>query len=226
MAPWFFAPASADLETSTTPKMQPRRSFSNSPELRAGRGDHWAVGSHQVARHMALTLVRSRTRRSRREEEAAMRKVPSRPPTEEVLREELDQGIAQLPSRLREAVILCHLEGHKQSDAARILGCNQGTLSRWATDGLEQLRSLLAPRRDRYFGRTHRFPLPAECDGGGAGRSARQFGRRRGWQSRTRGQSQFGRCGRANGCGLRGRHGGGPAAFRGRAPIDFSVRQG
>ena len=95
---------------------------------------------------MALTLVRSRTRRSRREEEAAMRKVPFRPPTEEALREELDQGIAQLPSRLREAVILCHLEGHKQADAARILGCNQGTLSRWATDGLEQLRSLLAHR--------------------------------------------------------------------------------
>ena len=47
---------------------------------------------------MALTLVRSRTRRSRREEEAAMRKVPSRPPTEEALREELDQGIAQLPA--------------------------------------------------------------------------------------------------------------------------------
>ena len=72
-----------------------------------------------------------------------MRKPSSQPPIEEALREELDHGIAQCRLRLREAVILCYLEGHKQADAARMLGCNQGTLSRWAADGLERLRALL-----------------------------------------------------------------------------------
>jgi len=101
---------------------------------------------HKVACHMALTLVRTRARRAHREEEAAMRKRVSQPPTEDAFREELDNGIAGLPPRLREAVILCYLEGHKQADAARILGCNQSTLSRWAADGLERLRAFLGRR--------------------------------------------------------------------------------
>lgn len=102
---------------------------------------------HKVAGDTAITLLRTRARRARREEEAAMRKTHSEPtPSEEPLREELDRGIARLPTRLRDAVILCYLEGHKQEEAARILGCNQGTLSRWANDGLEQLRALLGKR--------------------------------------------------------------------------------
>ena len=101
---------------------------------------------HKVAQDTAVTLLRSRARRAKREESAAMRKASPPQRGRTGLREELDTTIARLPTQLREAVILCYLEGQRQEDAARMLGCNQGTLSRRAAEGLNLLRSLLQRR--------------------------------------------------------------------------------
>jgi RNA polymerase sigma factor (sigma-70 family) len=114
-----------------------------------------AQRSHQVktslagwlylaARNTATTLLRARRARQKREEEAALKKQASAPSS--IPTEELDEGIAKLPDRLREPLIRCYLEGHRQEDAARMLGCNQSTLSRRATEGLERLRSFLVRR--------------------------------------------------------------------------------
>lgn len=99
---------------------------------------------HKAARDTAITLLRARARRARREEAAAMRPVSSN--DGDTLREEIDNGIARLPTQLREAVIVCYLEGHRQEEAARRLGCSQGTLSRRAADAVERLRALLVRR--------------------------------------------------------------------------------
>src|SRR5262249_36351194 len=114
-----------------------------------------AERSHQVktslvgwlylaARNAATTLLRARRARQKREEAAALKKQAAAP--SDIPTEELDQGMARLPDRLREPLILCYLEGHRQEDAARMLGCNQSTLSRRATEGLERLRSFLVRR--------------------------------------------------------------------------------
>jgi RNA polymerase sigma factor (sigma-70 family) len=101
---------------------------------------------HKAARDTAITLLRARARRLRREEAAAMRPAVQKSGTPESLREEIDHGIARLPTQLREAVIVCYLEGHRQEEAARRLGCSQGTLSRRAADAVERLRALLVRR--------------------------------------------------------------------------------
>ncbi|MBY0523282.1 MAG: RNA polymerase sigma factor [Gemmataceae bacterium] len=101
---------------------------------------------YKAAHDTAVTLLRSRFRRERREEAAAMQKPPISSPPDDDLRRELDSAIGRLPTQLREAVILCHLEGHRQEEAARLLGCHQGTLSRRAMDGLNRLRATLLRR--------------------------------------------------------------------------------
>jgi RNA polymerase sigma factor (sigma-70 family) len=101
---------------------------------------------YKVARDTAITVLRSRARRARREEAAAMQKSTSSTPASPELKQELDHAIAGLPTRLREAVVVCHLEGRRQEEAARMLGCNQGTLSRRVADGLDRLRSILSRR--------------------------------------------------------------------------------
>src|SRR5262249_45028058 len=114
-----------------------------------------AERSHQVktslvgwlylaARNAATTLLRARRARQKREEVAALKKQAAAP--SDIPTEDLDEGMARLPERLREPLILCYLEGHRQEDAARMLGCNQSTLSRRASEGLERLRSFLVRR--------------------------------------------------------------------------------
>lgn len=101
---------------------------------------------HRVARDAAIDILRARTRRQRREEEAARMK-PSEPSADEAhMREELDSAVRSLPVPLREAVILRYLEGRDQEEAARLAGCPRGTLSWRATEGLQRLRALLVRR--------------------------------------------------------------------------------
>ena len=100
---------------------------------------------YKVSRDTAITLLRSRARRARKEA-AAMQKSSTPPASSDELRQELDHAIARLPTRLRDAVIVCHLEGRRQEEAARALGCNQGTLSRRVAEGLEHLRLILMRR--------------------------------------------------------------------------------
>lgn len=120
-----------------------------------------------AARNTALTLLRARRARRRGEEAAVLNKRASA--TMAIHRQDLDEGIARLPDRLREPLILCYLEGYRQEDAARMLGCNQSTLSRRATEALDQLRSFLVRRGAvvtpamvlAYFGEQKALAVPA-----------------------------------------------------------------
>src|SRR5262249_50739025 len=101
---------------------------------------------HKVARDVALMRLRSKARQQRREEKAVIAKPASGSNTNEDLRHELDAALAELPCGLREAIILCHLEGRRQEGAAQLLGCDQSTLSRRIGNGLDRLRTILLRR--------------------------------------------------------------------------------
>ena len=104
-----------------------------------------ATWLYYAARKTAFVARRSRQRRSQREEAAAI--MPAIFPTlDGELREEIDAALELLPETLREAVILCHLEGCEQTDAARQAGCSQATISRRSTEGLQQLGAILRRR--------------------------------------------------------------------------------
>ncbi len=64
----------------------------------------------------------------------------------ERLRAEIDEALARMPAQLREAVLLCHLEGRSQREAAAITGCPIGTMGWRAAKGLERLRVILRRR--------------------------------------------------------------------------------
>jgi RNA polymerase sigma factor (sigma-70 family) len=62
------------------------------------------------------------------------------------VRDALDQALAALPSRLRDPLVLCYLEGLTQDEAAAALGCLTSTVKGRVTQGRERLRRLLARR--------------------------------------------------------------------------------
>jgi RNA polymerase sigma factor (sigma-70 family) len=62
------------------------------------------------------------------------------------LRPILDQELNRLPDKYREPIVLCDLEGHTRHEAARRLGCPEGTLS----VRLSRARVLLARRLARH----------------------------------------------------------------------------
>jgi RNA polymerase sigma factor (sigma-70 family) len=101
---------------------------------------------HKVARDVALMQLRLKARQQRREERAVITRPAKGSDRNEDLRQELDAALAELPYGLREAIILCHLEGRRQEDAAQLLGCDQSTLSRRIGNGLDRLRAILVRR--------------------------------------------------------------------------------
>jgi RNA polymerase sigma factor (sigma-70 family) len=62
------------------------------------------------------------------------------------LRPVLDEELARLPARYRVPLILCHLEGRSQEEAARLLGCPRATVATRLARGRDRLRSRLARR--------------------------------------------------------------------------------
>ena len=110
-----------------------------------------AAWLHGVARHVCLRALRERASRAKREEEAAMARAAEA--TGEVGGAErkaslanLDRALASLSPGQREAVVLRHLEGRSEREAAAIAGVPVGTLSRRTSDGLARLRKKLARR--------------------------------------------------------------------------------
>lgn len=99
-----------------------------------------------VTRNASLTLLRSRRRRKHYERAAVK---PTVIESECAIHsdERLDAAMQQLPAKLETAVRLRYLEGLSQNEAARVMGCPRGTLSRRVADGIQVLRQLLGSNR-------------------------------------------------------------------------------
>src|SRR5262245_22298618 len=102
-----------------------------------------AVGSwlYGVAYRAALKAREAASRRCARERMARERSTEERPDPVECF-ENLDREIARLPDIYRTAVVVCELEGLSRREAARRLGCPEGTLS----SRLAKARRMLARR--------------------------------------------------------------------------------
>jgi RNA polymerase sigma factor (sigma-70 family) len=95
--------------------------------------------------------ARAKVQRARRKEREALGE-PARPADADAeatwreLRAALDEELARLPERYRGPVVLCHLEGATQAEAAGRLGWSKGTLRRRLDRGLALLRARLTGR--------------------------------------------------------------------------------
>jgi len=93
----------------------------------------------------AKNLARSRTNTQRRERRTAMEaeKLHDSNDSEEILWQEishyLDDALSTLPKRLEEALILCFLQEIPRSEAAKLLGCTENTLSKRINRALNKL---------------------------------------------------------------------------------------
>jgi RNA polymerase sigma factor (sigma-70 family) len=104
-----------------------------------------AVGNflYGVAYRAALKAREAAARRRARERRAPGRlNLTEERPGPDAYRDDLDREIARLPNVYRSAVVLCELEGLSRKEAARRLGCPEGTLS----SRLAKARRLLARR--------------------------------------------------------------------------------
>jgi RNA polymerase sigma factor (sigma-70 family) len=112
---------------------------------RRGSVGSWLFG---VARHVALRLREKNHRRSDHERAAAAERpeaAPVDPSWQEVLAV-LDEELAALPERYRVPLLVCHIQGRTQEDAARDLGWSLSTFRRRLDRGRQLLRARLARR--------------------------------------------------------------------------------
>jgi len=110
-----------------------------------------------VSRHAALAFLRASRRRRRHEQRAARSVAMESAPVG--TDEWLVSALQQLPPDQAQAVRLRYLEGYTQQEAAELVGCPRGTLSRRAADGIQALRAILSdfshsgdeqPSRERH----------------------------------------------------------------------------
>ncbi len=117
-----------------------RRAASVEPPERVGS---WLYG---VARRVADRARVVRARRRAREATATNMPEPAiETPRHDDLLPLLDRELGRLPEKYRAPIVLCHLEGKPYKEAARQLGCPEGTLAGRLTRG----RTLLAARLNR-----------------------------------------------------------------------------
>ncbi len=109
-----------------------------------------AAWLYRVAHLVAAETVRKRMHRTGREEVYAVNAAIQ---LGEFSQDEIadpavlglvDTALLSLPERYRQAVILRYLQNHSEKDAARLVGCPLGTLSRRASEGMAMLRKRLA----------------------------------------------------------------------------------
>jgi RNA polymerase sigma factor (sigma-70 family) len=103
---------------------------------------NWLYG---VAHTTALKAKAMNTKRAVKEREA-LRPTQEESETWPELRTILDQELKALPERYRAALVLCDLEGLTIKDAARQLGCPQGTIGTRLARGRVLLARRLAQR--------------------------------------------------------------------------------
>jgi RNA polymerase sigma factor (sigma-70 family) len=104
----------------------------------------WLYGvAYRTARRARATLCRQRSR------ERPMRESFVEPSAQASWRDVapiLDQEVQRLPEIYRSALVLCDLEGKTRNEAARLLGCPEGTLSTRLMRGRELLAKRLTRR--------------------------------------------------------------------------------
>lgn len=103
---------------------------------------------HRVAANAALRVHRDALRRQNREAKIAVRPVAEAEEfrEDEELKRALDQALDELPVKYRSAIILCHLEGLTNEDAALRMGCPKGSISTLLSRGLDLLKRHLDRR--------------------------------------------------------------------------------
>jgi RNA polymerase sigma factor (sigma-70 family) len=105
---------------------------------------NWLYG---VARQTAMKARAMAVRRKAREKQVKdMPEVAGAEENSHDLLPFLDQELSRLPEKYRSAIVLCDLEGKSYKEAARHLGCPEGTLSARLARG----RTLLAKRLARH----------------------------------------------------------------------------
>lgn len=100
---------------------------------------HWLHGAaHRIAVRSRLNATRRRVRENR------VRPTPDRSTGPDVDADEvhraLHEEIDRLPTRLREPIRLCYLDGMTNIEAARLLGCPPSTLKERLASGRDRLR--------------------------------------------------------------------------------------
>jgi RNA polymerase sigma factor (sigma-70 family) len=99
---------------------------------------------HAVAVRVCLNERKMKRRRQQRLHQAAAgAREPSQPQRSDELKLVIDEELAALPSRLREVVVLCDLEGYTRNEVARTLSLTLGAVSNRLTRGREMLRKRL-----------------------------------------------------------------------------------
>jgi RNA polymerase sigma factor (sigma-70 family) len=105
---------------------------------------------HGVAVRIALKARRAAAHRRRRERAAAGAEAEPAAPVPDAAWDELlaavHEEVQRLPAALREAFVLCGLEGVRQPDAAARLGCKPGTLTARLARARRRLLAGLARR--------------------------------------------------------------------------------
>jgi RNA polymerase sigma factor (sigma-70 family) len=110
--------------------------------------DSVASWLHGIARRVALRAKFDRSRRreyERRSVEMSAR-TESQSAGEPECWPDLHEELARLPEKYREPLVLCYLEGLTTDEAARRLGCPQGTVLSRLSRGKERLRDRLTRR--------------------------------------------------------------------------------
>lgn len=101
----------------------------------------WLFG---VARRTALEMKTASTKRRAKEASAISQDKSGEDKLADWL-PLLDEELARLPQKYREAIVLCDLEGKTRQEAARVLNCAEGTVASRLARG----RSMLAARLSR-----------------------------------------------------------------------------
>ena len=108
---------------------------------------------HGVARRVAMRARAEAARRRSHQDLSGPAVVAEEPAVRPASRAEgddvlgvIDEEVARLPSRYRDAVVLCDLEGRSYAEAARRLSCPMGTLQSRLARGRARLRTRLVRR--------------------------------------------------------------------------------
>jgi RNA polymerase sigma factor (sigma-70 family) len=106
---------------------------------------NWLYGvAYRTALKARLVAARQRRREKPIVKEPAVE--PAHEGTWNDLRPILDDELSRLPQKLRAPVVLCYLEGQTTQEAARAVGCPQGTILSRLARARQRLRSRLTRR--------------------------------------------------------------------------------